>query len=194
MIRKLYEWVLSWAETKYGTSALGFVAFTESSFFPVPPDPLLIALCLGKPRRSFWFAAVCSVMSVLGGILGYIIGWEIWELVDQYFFTYVFSQESFLIVKAKYNDNAFLAILGAAFTPIPYKVFTVAAGVSQISLLTLILASAIGRSARFFTVGTLIFLFGPSIKTFIDKYFNLLVILFFILFVLGFIVVEHWLR
>jgi membrane protein YqaA with SNARE-associated domain len=193
MIRKLYDWVLSWADTRYGVPALGAVAFMESSFFPIPPDPLLMALSLGRPERSFRYAVICSVMSVLGGIVGYLIGWGIWELVSDYFFTYLFSQETFLYVSGKYEQNAFLAILGAAFTPIPYKVFTISAGVFKISLLVLIAASAIGRSARFFIEAGLIFFYGIKIKSFIDKYFNLLATLFFILLVLGFIAVKYML-
>lgn len=191
MIRKLYDWVLSWADTRYGVPALAVVSFIESSFFPVPPDPLLMALSLGKPARSFWYAAVCSLMSILGGILGYLIGWGIWELVSGYFFTYVFSQETFMYISGKYEENAFLAILGAAFTPIPFKVFTIAAGVFKIHLLILITASVIGRSARFFIEAGLIYFYGVRIKSFIDKYFNLLVTLFFILLVLGFVAVKY---
>ena len=192
MIRKLYDWVLSWADTKYGVPALAVVSFMESSFFPVPPDPLLMALSLGKPKRAFWYAAVCSVASVLGGVLGYFIGWALWELMSGFFFTYVFSPDVFIFVSERYEENAFIAILGAALTPIPYKVFTVAAGVFQISLLTLIVASAIGRSARFFIEAGLIYYFGDGIKSFIDRYFNLLVMLFFILLILGFILVKYF--
>ncbi|MEQ9617907.1 MAG: YqaA family protein [Deltaproteobacteria bacterium] len=191
MIRKLYDWVLGWANTRYAVPALAVASFLESSFFPVPPDTLLMALSLGKPERAFWYAAVCSVMSVLGGILGYFIGWGIWELVSGYFFTYVFSQDTFLYVSGKYEENAFLTILGAAFTPIPYKVFTIAAGVFKIHLLVLIAASVIGRSARFFIEAGLIHFYGARIKSFIDKYFNLLVTLFFILLVLGFVAVKY---
>lgn len=193
MIRRLYDWVLSWADTRYGVPALATVSFMESSFFPIPPDPLLMALSMGRPERSFRYAVVCSAMSVLGGIVGYLIGWGIWELVSDYFFTYLFSQETFLYVSGKYEENAFLAILGAAFTPIPYKVFTISAGVFKISLLILITASVIGRSARFFLEAGLIFFYGVRIKSFIDKYFNILVTLFFILLVLGFIAVKYML-
>jgi membrane protein YqaA with SNARE-associated domain len=194
MLRKLYNWVLHWAETRYAIPALILVAFAESSFFPIPPDPLLMALCLGIPKRSLMYAAVCSLASVVGGLFGYYIGWGIWEIVDDFFLTYVFSSDAFLYVSRKYEQNAFLAILGAAFTPIPYKVFTVAAGVFKIDIFTFILASAIGRSARFFIEGGLIYFFGVGIKTFIDKYFNILVTLFFILLVLGFLVVKYWMK
>ncbi len=194
MLTKLYNWVLHWAETRYAIPALILVAFAESSFFPIPPDPLLMALCLGIPKRSLMYAAVCSMASVVGGLFGYYIGWGIWEIVDDFFLTYVFSSDAFLYVSRKYEQNAFLAILGAAFTPIPYKVFTVTAGVFKIDIFVFILASAIGRSARFFIEGGLIYFFGVGIKTFIDKYFNILVTLFFILLVLGFLVVKYWMK
>lgn len=194
MFRRLYNWVLGWADTKYGVPALAIVSFAESSFFPVPPDPLLMALSLGKPKRAFWYALVCSVMSVLGGIFGYFIGWALWGLMSSFFLTYVFSPEAFDFVRAQYEQNAFLAILGAAITPIPYKVFTVTAGVFHINLLYLILASAIGRSARFFLEAGLVYFFGEQIRNFIDKYFNLLVTLFFILILAGFFIVKFLLK
>ena len=194
MFRRLYNWVLGWADTKYGVPALAIVSFAESSFFPVPPDPLLMALSLGKPKRAFWYALVCSVMSVLGGIFGYFIGWALWGLMSSFFLTYVFSPEAFDFVRVQYEQNAFLAILGAAITPIPYKVFTVTAGVFHINLLYLILASAIGRSVRFFLEAGLVYFFGEQIRNFIDKYFNLLVTLFFILILAGFFIVKFLLK
>ncbi|MCH6574884.1 MAG: DedA family protein [Bacteroidetes bacterium] len=194
MFRRLYNWVLGWADTKYGVPALAIVSFAESSFFPVPPDPLLMALSLGKPKRAFWYALVCSVMSVLGGIFGYFIGWAFWGLMSSFFLTYVFSPEAFDFVRVQYEQNAFLTILGAAITPIPYKVFTVTAGVFHINLLYLILASAIGRSARFFLEAGLVYFFGEKIRNFIDKYFNLLVTLFFILVLAGFFIVKFLLK
>ncbi|MGB2692638.1 MAG: YqaA family protein [Thermodesulfobacteriota bacterium] len=194
MLKRLYNWVLSWADTKYGVPVLAIVSFAESSFFPVPPDPLLMALSLGKPKKAFWYAFVCSAMSVLGGIAGYFIGWALWDLMSGFFLTYVFSQEAFDFVGSLYQQNEFLAVLGAAVTPIPYKVFTVTAGVFQISLISLIVASAIGRSARFFIEAALIYFFGEKIRYFIDKYFNLLLILFFILIVLGFVTVKFLLK
>ncbi len=194
MFRRLYNWVLGWADTKYGVPALAIVSFAESSFFPVPPDPLLMALSLGKPKRAFWYALVCSVMSVLGGIFGYFIGWALWGLMSSFFLTYVYSPEAIDFVRAQYEQNAFLAILGAAITPIPYKVFTVTAGVFHINLLYLILASAIGRSVRFFLEAGLVYFFGEKIRNFIDKYFNLLVTLFFILVLAGFFIVKFLLK
>jgi len=194
MFRKLYDWVLSWADTRYGVPALAVLSFAESSFFPIPPDPLLMALSLGKPKKAFWYAIVCTVMSVLGGIAGYFIGWALWDMLSGFFFAYVFSPESFDYVGSLYKQNAFLAILGAAITPIPYKVFTVTAGVFHVNLLYLMVASALGRSSRFFIEAGLIYFFGERIRSFIDKYFNLLLTVFFILIVLGVVIVKFLLK
>ena len=194
-IRRLYDWVLHWAETPYGTPALGALSFAESSFFPIPPDPLLIALSLSAPRRAFLYAGVASVCSVIGGLAGYGIGALAWDLLGQFFFNYLgpmgFTADNFELVRGKYEENAFLAIFAAGLTPIPYKVFTVAAGVFSVSLGPFLLASVISRSARFFGVAALIWLFGPAIKIFIDRYFNLLTVVFFVLLAGGFLVIKY---
>jgi membrane protein YqaA with SNARE-associated domain len=192
LVRWLYDWVLHWAETPYGVPALAILAFAESSFFPVPPDVLLIALSLSIPRRALWYATVCTVASVIGGIFGYLIGWFVWEQVSGFFFHFVFSPELFHRVSILYNQNAFWAVFTAGLTPIPYKVFTIAAGVFKISFHEFILASICGRASRFFAVATLIRIFGPPIRAFIDKYFNLLSVVFVVLLAGGFFVVR-WL-
>lgn len=193
-LRRLYDWTLSWAETRWGPAALGVLAFTESSFFPIPPDPLLMALCLSKPKRSLFFALLCTAASVLGGIFGYFIGLYLWDSVSGFFFSYVpgFSEKNFLFVQEKYRQNAFLAIFAAAFTPIPYKVFTVASGVFTTGLTVLVSASVLGRGMRFFAVAGVIRWLGEPAKHFIDKYFNLLTVLFFVLLVLGFWVAKSF--
>lgn len=192
IIRKLYDWVLSWTESKHSNWALFLLAFAESSFFPVPPDVLLIALAIGKPKKSFFYAFICTAGSVLGGIAGYYIGYFVWGLVQNFFFSYIpgFTHEVFDLVVNYYNQNAFFYVLIAAFTPIPYKVFTIAGGVCRISLWTLIIASALGRAGRFFIVAGMIWKFGEAVKKYIDKYFNLLTILFTILLIGGFLVLK----
>jgi len=195
LFRRLYDWVMHWADTPYGTPALGLLSFAESAFFPVPPDPLLIALSLSRPRRAMFYAAVTSVCSVAGGLLGYAIGAWAWHLVGDFFFQYLgpmgFTPHNFEVVQGKYEANAFTAIFAAGLTPIPYKVFTVAAGVFSLSLGPFVLASILSRSFRFFGVAALITLFGPSIKVFIDRYFNVLTVLFFVLLFGGFLVVRY---
>lgn len=190
MFRKLYEWVISWADKKGSVYALGFLSFIESSFFPIPPDPLLLALCLGKPKKSVFYGFICTLFSVLGALGGYLIGWILWEIVGSFFLNHIFSREAFEFVGNKYSENAFLAILGAALTPIPFKAFTVAAGVYKINIIVLILASILGRGCRFFGIAALIYFFGPKIKIFIDKYFNLLVTATFILLIAGYLAIK----
>ena len=192
LIKNLYDWVLSWADSPYAVPALFVLAFTESSFFPIPPDVLLIALALSKPQLSLWFATVCTAGSVVGGMFGYLIGYAFWQAVGEYFFIYVpgFSRELFAQICAAYEQNSVVIIFTAAFTPIPYKVFTVTAGVSKISLLPFIGASVVGRAARFFLVGILFKKFGPTVKVYIDKYLNLLTILVVIIYFLAFYLIP----
>ncbi|MDR1484662.1 MAG: DedA family protein [Planctomycetaceae bacterium] len=191
IVRRLYDWVLSWADTRFGSPALFVLAFMESSFFPIPPDVLQIALSAGRPRRSFWYATVALIGSVFGALLGYYIGYVLWVNVKEFFFEYVFNESAFIFVSDKYGDNAFWSIFTAAFTPIPYKIFTVAAGVCQISISVLIVASIIGRGMRFYLVASLMFIFGASVKSWIDAHFNKLTIIFTILLIGGFICVKY---
>lgn len=190
-LRGLYDWTINWAKTPYGLLALALVAFVESSFFPIPPDILLIALCISIPKRSFHYVLVCSVFSVLGGIFGYYIGMAMYDTVGKLIIDTLHYQSQFEYVGRLYQDNAFLAIMAAAFTPIPYKVFTIAAGVWRVDLSTLIVASAFGRTGRFLIVGALIYFFGAKIKDFIDKYFNLFSIFVFVLVAGGFVLVKY---
>ncbi len=192
IIKRLYAWVLHWADTKYGLVALAGIAFAESSIFPIPPDVLLIALCMGAPKRSFRFAFWCSVFSVLGGVLGYYIGYAAEPFGRWIIFDLLHYGAAWDKVAALYGQNAFLSILTAAFTPIPFKVFTIAAGVfhEQVSLGTLVGASIIGRSGRFFLVAGCIFYFGPAIKRILDKYLELFTVLFMVLLIAGFVLIK----
>jgi len=187
-LRRLYDWTLSWAETRWGPAVLGALAFSESVIFPIPPDPLLMALALGKPKKSFRFALICTAGSVAGGVCGYALGMWLWQSVDQLFFQYVpgFTQENFAYVQSQYQENAFLAIFAAAFTPIPYKVFTITSGVFQVGLGVLLAASTLGRGLRFFAVAGLLRWLGEPARDFIDRHFNTLTIAFFVLLALGF--------
>ncbi|MFQ6115136.1 MAG: YqaA family protein, partial [bacterium] len=193
IVRRLYDWVLHWAETPYGAWALFLLAFAESSFFPVPPDVLLIALAISVKEKAFKYALICSVASLVGGILGYIIGFAFWSVASDFFFAYVpgFSHEAFDTVGELYNKWDFFIIFTAGFTFIPYKIFTISSGVFGINFLGFIIASASGRSARFFLVAALIWKFGPPIKVFIDKYFNLLATVFALLLIFGFVLIQY---
>jgi len=190
-LKRLYHWVLHWADTPYGVAALFLLAFAESSFFPIPPDVLLIALALAKPRKSLWFAAVCSAGSVLGGMAGYAIGYFFRTTVGDPIIRFYHLEEAFRRVEQLYRDNAFAAVFTAAFTPIPYKVFTIAGGICAIGFWQdLVLGSLIGRSARFFLVALLFFFFGPPIKRLIDRYFEWLTLLFAVLLIGGFAAIK----
>lgn len=191
VIRRLYDWVLGWAGSKWGTLALFVLAFFEASFFPVPPDVLLIALCLGAPKKSLRYALVCLAGSVSGAAAGYGLGLWVWDAVNGWFIPGLFSQEAFDSVGALYDEWNFWAVFVGAFTPIPYKVFTVAAGVFAINFPMFIFASLIGRGMRFFLIAWLIWRFGPPIKALIDKYFNLAVIIFTVLLVGGFLLIRY---
>lgn len=196
-VRWLYDWVMRWADTPYGMAALVVLAFAESSFFPIPPDVLLIALCLGSPNKWMRFALACTLASVAGAIAGYAIGWGVWHTVDEFFFAYVpgFTRETFDYVAGLYDQYNFWIVFAAAFTPIPFKVITIAAGVCGINFPMFVIASLVGRSARFFLVSGLLRIFGRPIQRFIDRWFNILTIVFMILLVGGFVLlkmfVEH---
>lgn len=191
IVKRCYNWVLGWADSRWGALALFVLAFAESSFFPIPPDILLIALCLGQTKRSFRFAAICTLGSVTGAIAGYAIGAGLWSVVDHWFIPNIFSQAAFDNVGNLYNEWNFWAVFTAGFTPIPYKIFTIAAGVFAINFPMFILASIIARGMRFVLIGGLIWKFGAPIKTFIDKYFNLLAILFTVILVGAFMLLKY---
>jgi len=196
MHRRIYEWTIHWAQTRRAVQALAVLAFAESSFFPVPPDVLLIAMSVAAPRRSFFYALVATAASVLGGVVGYLIGWGFWEAAGPFFFRYVpgFTEEAFGKVASLYRDNAFVTVFTAGFTPIPYKVFTITGGVCRISLPVMVAASVLGRAGRFFLVGGLIYYFGESVRTFIDRYLGWLTVAFTILLVGGFLLIRHLLH
>jgi membrane protein YqaA with SNARE-associated domain len=189
-MKKLYDWVLHWAETPYGIPALIILAFAESSFFPIPPDVLLIALALSVPTRAFHFALYCSLGSVAGGMFGYFIGVQFFDLLGKPVLEFYGVLEKYDDIAELYNEYSAWAVGIAGFTPIPYKVFTIAAGACKINFPVFVAASAISRSARFFLVAGLLYIFGPPIKSFIDRYFNILSIVFVILLVGGFVLMK----
>ena len=190
-LRRLYDWVLSLGQSPYGAWSLFLLAVAESSFFPIPPDVLLIALALGAPRRAFWFSAICSFGSILGGILGYLIGLQFYELVGQPIIEWYSVQELYEKAQALYQKWDALALAIAGFTPIPYKVFTIAAGAFKVNFATFVLVSIFSRGARFFLLGGLIWWCGPAVQKFIDRYFNLLTVIFVILLLGGFVLLRY---
>ncbi|MBU0985937.1 MAG: DedA family protein [Proteobacteria bacterium] len=192
MLRRLYDWVLHWAETPYGTWALFLLAFCESSFFPIPPDVLLIALAVAAPKRSLKYALVCSAGSVIGGCFGYLIGWQFMASIGERIVNFYGLGAKVEYIQTLYNTYDAWAVAIAGFTPIPYKVFTISAGAFNIDFSVFLIASLVSRSARFFLVGGLIYVFGPRIQNFIDNYFNYLAVAFTVLLVLGFVVIKYF--
>jgi membrane protein YqaA with SNARE-associated domain/acylphosphatase len=181
-LHELLLWVEGFAATPYGTWALFVLAFAESSFFPIPPDVLLIALCIGEPEKSLWFALVCSVGSVLGGAAGYGIGlWGGRPLLLR-----LFSRQRVEVVSAYFDRYNAWAVGIAGLTPIPYKIFTVSGGAFAIDFRIFMVASIVSRSLRFFAIAALMWWFGEPIREFIDEYLGWLTIAFVVLLVGGF--------
>jgi membrane protein YqaA with SNARE-associated domain len=192
--RRVYNWVIHFADTPHGERALFLLSFAESSFFPVPPDVLLAPLTLGAPKKWFRFALSCSIASVLGGILGYFIGVFLWEQIGGWVFAHLgaigFTEDNFAAFQEAYKKYDFWIVFTCGFTPLPYKVCTITAGVARIMFPGFLIASAISRSARFFIVAGLFGWKGEAIRPFIEKYFNWLSLAFVILLIGGFAVLK----
>jgi len=190
-MRRLYDWVLHWADTPYGGPALFLLAFMESSFFPIPPDVLLIALAIGMPKKSFRYALVCALASAFGGVLGYYIGYGLMDTLGQRIVAFYGAEELYVKLVTRYAEVGWIALATAGFTPIPYKIFTIASGALKMNLGLFVTVSILSRSARFFLVGTLIYFLGEPVRGFIDKHFNRLTIAFTVLLILGFVVIKY---
>ncbi|MFN2353765.1 MAG: YqaA family protein [Desulfopila sp.] len=191
MLRRIYDTCMEWLESPYGIYVLFIIAFAESSFFPLPPDVFLIALCIGIPRKSFKYAAVCAIGSTLGGAFGYGLGMWAMEGIGQPIVEWYGLADKYEQVRHLYNEYDALAIFAAGFTPLPYKLFTITAGAFEIKFFTFLLVSLVSRSARFFLVATCIYFFGAPVKRYIDRYFNILSIVFVILLVGGLVAVKY---
>jgi len=185
--RRMYDWVLSFAHSRHSTWALFFISFVESSFFPIPPDVLLMPLCLGNRKKSMWFAAVCTAGSVFGAFLGYYIGYA---AIDLALMIPSITQDKIDSLAKEFEVRGQWYVFIAALTPIPFKLLTITAGFAKMGLLVFTLACVVGRAARFFAVAAVIWLVGPKAMPLIDKYFNLLCVVFVILLVGGFAVVK----
>ncbi|HUS71609.1 MAG TPA: YqaA family protein [Sedimentisphaerales bacterium] len=192
--RRLYNWVVHFADTPHGERALFLLSFAESSFFPVPPDVLLAPLTLGAPKKWFRFALACSIASVLGGILGYCIGMFAWSMIDQWVYTHLavinLTEANFAKFQNWYDEYDFWIVFTCGFTPLPYKVCTISAGVARISFLGFLIASTVSRSARFFIVAGLVGWKGERIRPVIEKYFNWFSLAFVALLIGGFLVIR----
>ena len=195
--RRLYDWIIHFADTKHGPTVLFCLSFAESSFFPVPPDVLLAPLTLGAPKKWLRFALACSIASVLGGIMGYCIGMFLWSMISQWVYVHLGSigltEANFTKFQGWYDKYDFWIVFTCGFTPLPYKVCTISAGVARISFTGFLIASTVSRSARFFIVAGLMGWKGEKIRPLVEKYFNLLSLAFAVLLIGGFLVIK-WLH
>ena len=190
-LKRLYDYCMEWIAGPYGTWTLFIIAFVESSFFPIPPDVFLIAMCIAAPTRAFKYAAICAAGSVLGGMLGYGLGFWFMESLGQQIISWYGLEHKYLSVQDLYQKYDAWAVGTAGFTPLPYKLFTITAGAFEINFITFVVASLISRSARFFLVAAFIWKFGAPVKGFIDRYFNIISIVFMILLIGGFVLVKY---
>jgi len=198
--KKIYKWVLSLSTRKNSYYSISLLSFSESFFFPIPPDVLLIPCCLINRRKSFYYAFLCSISSVFGGIIGYYIGKMLWwdvpgieySSLANLFFDFVpgLTVDSFNNIKSLYDDWDFWIVFTAGFTPIPFKLITISSGTFNINFFMFIIASIVSRSARFFLLATLIWIFGEKIRLYIEKYFNMLAILFTLFLIGGFVIIK----
>ncbi len=191
IIRGLYDRCMDWISGPYGTYALFLIAFVESSFFPLPPDVFLIAMCVAIPLNSFRYAAICSVGSVLGGAFGYGLGYWFMDSVGMPIVQWYGLSAKYEMVQHYFKEYDVWIVGTAGFTPVPYKLFTITAGFVHSNFITFMTVSLVARSARFFLVAGLIRKFGPWIQTFINRYFNILSLLFVVLLVTGFVLVKY---
>ncbi|MBT3456440.1 DedA family protein [bacterium] len=180
MLKKLYDWMGTHVNKPYGVPLLGLLFFIEAIFF-VPVDPLLILFCLENRKKAMYFATVATIFSVLGGAAGYLIGWQFWDACGSKLIEFFTTPETFNHIKCQYEIYETWAVLIAGFTPLPYKAVTLTAGFCKLPFIPFLVCSLISRGARFFLVAIIIRIWGVKIKEFIDKYFNLLALVFAIL-------------
>ena len=189
MLKSLYNWTLSLASGPYALWALAVVSFVESSVFPIPPDVLMIPMILAAPHRAFLIAGVCTLASVLGGLLGYVIGALFYDTIGAPILESLGKADSMAEFNTRFNDFGFWAVLIAGLTPFPYKVITIMSGVTGLSLPIFIMSAIIARALRFFIVAALLWKFGAPIRDFIERRLGLMFILFCVLLVGGFALV-----
>ena len=203
-VRRLYLWILHWAETRYAGTALAAVAFSEAVWFPIPADPLLVALCLGKPKRSFWYALNCTFWSTFGAMLAMLVGTMVGEervlaamaCIDQHLawlpaWLHLDLERYARMALDLFRDYGFWAVAVAALSPVPYKVFAWIAGFAGVHWLTFLAATVIFRKFRYFVIGVLIYKYGERARRFIDRYFNLTCTVIMVLLVLALVAARY---
>lgn len=191
MLKRLYDWTMRLAGHKRSDVALGFISFIESSLFPIPPDVLLIPMVLAQRERAWRIAAICTVTSVAGGLLGYFIGFTLWVQIGQPIVDFYGYMDKFAAFQGRYEEWGAWIVAFFGLTPFPYKVITIASGVVSLDIWTFLLASVISRGARFFLVAALLWKFGDPIREFIEKRLGLITVIFFIGLIGGFVVLKY---
>lgn len=193
LLRRLYHWVLELAGKPFAPWALGGVSFAESSFFPIPPDAMLIPMCLARPRRAFWYATICTVASVLGGLLGYAIGYLLFDTVGRFLIELYGYGDQLERFKHAYDEwGHWIILIAGGATPIPYKVVTIASGFVSYNLLVFFVLSVIARGSRFYLVAALLYFWGDWARDFIERRLEWLTLIFFVLLVGGFVAVYYF--
>lgn len=173
VLERFYRWMLHWAKTRYATRALFLDGVLDSSCLPIfPPDILLVILAMGHPEKSLWFATVAASGSVLGSLLGFGIGWFLWSHVHVFFFQYIFNEALFHKIELLYQAHAFWVVIGAGLTPLPHALFTIGAGACHVYFPLFLVATFLGRFARFYLLGSLFYFLGPRIRRFIERNFS----------------------
>jgi|ERR1711991_42355 len=190
LLRSLYNWTLKKAEHKYSSWILSIVSFSESSFFPIPPDVLLIPMIIAKRTKAWTYALICTLSSVIGGVAGYAIGFFLFNSIGILIVEFYHLSNSFNTFENYYKEYGILIVLGAGFTPFPFKFITIASGVFSLNIFLFILTAFVARGLRFYLLACLLFIFGEKIKILIDKYFNILAVLFFILLLGSFMLIK----
>lgn len=191
MLRGLYNWTMAKAAHPHAQWWLAFFSFIESSFFPIPPHPLLGLMCLAEPKRAIRFAAICTAASVLGGLFGYMIGYFLYEAVGEWLIDALGLTESFPVAACYIREQGAIAVFLAAGTPIPFKLMTITAGFIEMNLATFLIAAIAGRAMIFMVVGVLFQFFGAPIKAIIDKYLGTVTTVFVVLVVGGFLAITQ---
>lgn len=190
-LRRLYDWTLNLANHRHATASLFGISFAESSFFPIPPDIMLIPMCVANRKKALWYAAICTLGSAVGGLAGYAIGYFLFEAVGQAIINFYGLQHQMESFTHSFNQHGGWLIAIAGFTPIPYKLITIASGLFMYPLALFFLLSVTSRGARFFLVAGLLYYFGEPIRNFIEKRFELLTIIFTLLLVGGFVALKY---
>ena len=190
-LRKIYDWTLKKSNHPRATWFLAIISFAESSFFPIPPDIILIPMAIANRLKAWTYAVICTLSSVAGGLFGYFIGYFFFNSIGILIVSYYSLDNQFSNFESYYKEFGFWIVLGAGFTPFPFKFITIASGLFNLNIILFILVSLLARGSRFFLLAGLIKLFGEYIIKFIDKYFNLLAIIFFILLIGSFFIIKY---